>query len=761
MTDDSADVDGAVDTDLCALRQAGLVDHLLSVELDVEAGEQGLLGVLASIADGPVFRLRHGRYAFRLPNSRIDDLTEALAEAVGTLQALGEAADGGDMNEAALQVLRSLGEAAGETHTANGLPEPVNAAIAVRTARRAAATLRLSGDDGEGLAAEIKALRSLLEGAGGTLPASLKEKWLVDLANSAEETFGRLNGLALAEKEDVEAIARTVESVIAARPGVSEEKIYALLRQRLERLQSSADHLLAHLDSAYADPGEGARDAQEALLNLLPRLRAALEQSTEVFGPFQPGCEPEAYTTPNGGDNGPVVEDILAVERLVTELRVASAGVDEGELFHARIAGALAELGARIDAATQIPSKDIEDIRTALDDLRQGVPEDAETALKTVAERLAVLTEQFPGEMEELRAGLDLRFQTLMSQEGGVAADVEKLGKRLGGLPKQFEKLLSSGILNEIGERVTAIATSVDGARALLNDLPEQNGAAVRANVEELLADVEVRAEKNWVGLQTQMAEVLSATHAAGMALEPLQAKVAELVQASDGRMEGMSARLDELTRALGEREDMAVGKWQGVEMHLVGVGERLSALENKVVGPDLLQKLEDRIDKLAEPMVKAVNRLDDRMQGELEATEARQANVLEVISGMQTQIAALAQQPHALEVRLERLEKTLGLISRAEVRDARDQAALVSGVTEILRRLDADGLDEAEAEDSPAKTDRRDREIFAAAVLEIQEDLRLMLAEFVQNVRNEEDDRPDTRTVPKRARPGRVGRSR
>ncbi len=812
-----------------ALCQAGVIDHALEISLEDDGAEIALLESIQGIAAGPVFRIARGHYAFLLPQEQIEPLTEALADADGTLRAVvaDRTADPhlDDMGIALLSAVRDAAEEASAPVVAQAV---VSAAFAVEAARITADGLAGSGEgrgvplpDFETLEEQLKAIRAALEAPERAGPAT-GEGGLVDLASQTEAAFAWLSEDGIARREDVAALdariaALTSEIKADEPPG---QKLYALLRQRMEALQARSDQIAAHLGgvsgSGSAERDEIRQDIQTGLENVRTRLARLLaerqegvgtQEQPEMMGPFLPSD----MSTGKAGDGlDGLVQELDEVAALFAKLGTQDRA-GQGEPFrevleatlqdlHGKLdilaerdageggSGALSEsvdrlveVAAKVEAlAASEAVSGAEEMADQFNALTTRLGADKVALAEEISGAVAQASERQIAGLDDLQSGLDLRLQTLISRDGGLADQLEDVAEKVGQLQVRGEAGRAQDTA-QILEMMGKVSADLGDLRSVLKALPQNARQGVASDIKA----VEARLEAALGALSGQSECLLE--HAARFAegQETGVNVLAELGPSLEGLVaEGRDARADisDLAAAFGAHDKAVSAALPNLEDGLERLSRRVEGLDTSLsqtakaadlaaltgklevhaadTEPRLLALAGD-IGAIAEASAQQASHLEARAAGFEARLEAAQVG----LSRLQDKVAQLLELPAEMDRRFGRIESVLTQMSRHIGGEARDTAAVTTALSEILRRMDRGTVGRADECDAASNL-RDDRALptvqsarltppdqshsdavgpanGAASQAELQHDLRLMLAEFLAQTRRSEDGVP------------------
>ncbi|MEO0912750.1 MAG: hypothetical protein AAFY59_07155, partial [Pseudomonadota bacterium] len=582
-----------------ALQHANVVDHVLNVALEDGSAEIALLDSIQGIAAGPVFRVARGCYAFRLPAEQIAPLTEALAEADGTLRAL---ASGGRvapvLDDVGVALVQAVGEAA-DTAAPVLTQAVVSAAFAVEAARLAADGID-AGAGMEALRTELADIRQELQrGDGGGRPPG--ERWIVDLATQTELALRHLTSEDVARKDDVMVLGTRIEAVLSAfrEASAAEETAFALFRERLERLQETSDKVAAYLDREDAEQ----RVDTALLSDLEAQLNAALssmEGDAAAFGPFLPGAE-DAQADP-----GRAAEPLRHALSLLAELSERADRDDPAQRQIQELRARLEEFGRADGAALAAIRARIEDVSARQDEAAEAASTEMQSALTQLGQRLdgaraavsdlvagsvSAAAERTVAGLDDLKAGLDMRLQTVISRDGGLAENIDRVEAEIGGLKRLIEAAEGEARTAEMMAALGDLAAKLGGLEEMLERQPEAGAEATRG----LFAALEARLSGALEAVQTQGAEVLDLAQrietpeARRIPFEALGAETRAAHQT-------LGENIARISNDIGAQEARLAEALNGIEMRMERQGARLDAVDAGAAKGTALAEMDSRL---------------------------------------------------------------------------------------------------------------------------------------------------------------------
>ncbi|MEM9428753.1 MAG: hypothetical protein AAGA32_04560 [Pseudomonadota bacterium] len=387
---------------LDALVAAGLVDHVLEITLNPAAAEGEILDLLQEIVEGPLFRLARSHYAFRLPEDHVEALSEALGDVDGTLRAIERPEGDAPLAAPARDLLAALATAESDAAEAVRAHAGLSAAFAIEAARLTAQGLvRVEGEEADDVTPQpdVDALAQRIDQLAEKIEASLEGDApapVLDIGAIADLLAEHMPATPLASGEQVADVARQLSELerrlLSALP--SGEKVYQILRQRLERLQSTSDMLLDRL--VEADP------ASKESADLTPTL-AALDAALAEL--------PDALATRLGEETAP---DALRAA-LSAELETITAARDAVVPADAPLRMVLAALRS-LEARIQSPERSAINPRLASLEERAAAAESSGAALLQALDALKSQANDTDG------------FADLRASIGAVADDIRALG---------------------------------------------------------------------------------------------------------------------------------------------------------------------------------------------------------------------------------------------------------------------------------------------------------------------------------------------
>ncbi|MEM1264648.1 MAG: hypothetical protein AAGI50_01380 [Pseudomonadota bacterium] len=561
---------------LDALVAAGLVDHVLEITLNPASAEGEILDLLQEIVEGPLFRLARSHYAFRLPEDHVEALSEALGDVDGTLRAIERTEGDAPLASPAQDLLAALATAESDAAEAVRAHAGLSAAFAIEAARLTAQGLvRVEGETADNTAAhpDVDALAEKIDQLAEKIEASAETNApapVLDIGAIADLLAEHMPATPLASGEQVADVARQVSEMerrlLSALP--SGEKVYQILRQRLERLQSTSDMLLDRLVEADPASNEGA--------DLTPTL-AALDAALAEL--------PDALATRLGEETAP---DALRAA-LSAELEVITAARDAVVPADAPLRMVLAALRS-LEARIQSPDRNAIAPRLAALEERAAAAETSGAALLQALDALKSQGSDTDG-VAELRTSIgavadDIRAlgaaqsalgETLLEAAEAARPDAPDLAPLVAQLQESDAR--ATDAQNALGTKLEAVHQGTAPLLARLDEISAALGG--KTTGEDALDALGVRLETRLDGLS----EAVSNGANAPLILASLQS----LAEAVDARANDLKAALTEAgaTDEIGDALTALQGDVAAAKAAQEGLHSEVAALKEVFISAD------------------------------------------------------------------------------------------------------------------------------------------------------------------------------
>ncbi|MEM9813792.1 MAG: hypothetical protein AAF913_14090, partial [Pseudomonadota bacterium] len=559
---------------LDALVAAGLVDHVLEITLNPASAEGEILDLLQEIVEGPLFRLARSHYAFRLPEDHVEALSEALGDVDGTLRAIERTEGDAPLASPAQDLLAALATAESDAAEAVRAHAGLSAAFAIEAARLTAQGLvRVEGETADDTAAhpDVDALAEKIDQLAEKIEASAETDApapVLDIGAIADLLAEHMPATPLASGEQVADVARQVSEMerrlLSALP--SGEKVYQILRQRLERLQSTSDMLLDRLVEADPASNEGA--------DLTPTL-AALDAALAEL--------PDALATRLGEETAP---DALRAA-LSAELEVITAARDAVVPADAPLRMVLAALRS-LEARIQSPDRNAIAPRLAALEERAAAAETSGAALLQALDALKSQGSDTDG-VAELRTSIgavadDIRAlgaaqsalgETLLEAAEAARPDAPDLAPLLAQLQESDAR--ATDAQNALGTKLEAVHQGTAPLLARLDEIRAALGG--KSTGEDALDALGVRLETRLDGLSEAVSN--------GANAPSILASLQSLAEAVDARANDLKAALTEAgaTDEIGDALTALQGDVAAAKAAQEGLHSEVAALKG-VFGP-------------------------------------------------------------------------------------------------------------------------------------------------------------------------------